>query len=141
VVINCLNHGPLLYRNESPAPRVAVRLQGNGGNTGGIGARVTLHGGAVPQQSQEMVSGGRYLSGDDLMRVFAAGSEARPMRLEVFWRSGQRSEVPSVQPNHLYVIREPAMAAASPPVRRQPDPWFVEAELPARAYACRSPIR
>jgi enediyne biosynthesis protein E4 len=130
LAINCLNHGPLLYRNESSAPRIAVRLQGNGGNTGGIGARITLHNGAVPQQSQEMVSGGRYLSGDDLMRVFAAGTNRGPMRLEVQWRSGQRSEVGSVQPNHLYLIREPEPVPAAPAKRQQSDPWFVEARLP-----------
>jgi enediyne biosynthesis protein E4 len=129
VVINCLNEGPLLYRNESVAPRVAVRLLGARGNTQGIGARVTLRGGPVPAQSQEMISGGRYLSGDDAMRVFAAGTTARPMRLEVLWRSGHRSEVASVQANHLYVIHEPVSEVPAPSARPPSDPWFVPVEL------------
>src|SRR5205085_1311007 len=69
VVINCLNAPPLLYRNDSAAPRVAVRLRGNAPNVQGIGAKVKLLGGTVPMQSQEMVCGGRYLSGDDPERV------------------------------------------------------------------------
>ena len=40
--------------------------------------------------SQEMMAGGRYLSGDDPVRVFAAGSPG-PHRLEVLWRGGARS--------------------------------------------------
>jgi len=71
-----------VYRNDSPAPRVAVRLNGRPPNTRGIGAKVWLYGGAVPQQSQEIISGGRYLSCDDAMRVFAAGSLTNAMRLE-----------------------------------------------------------
>src|SRR5207245_5588072 len=80
-------------RNESSRPRVAVRLKGEGGNTRGIGSKIWLYGGAVPVQSQEMICGGRYLSSDDPMRVFAAGSETNRMRLEVRWRSGKRRRV------------------------------------------------
>ena len=104
VVLNNLNAPASLYRNESNSPRVAVRLKGAGGNTRGIGAKITLFGGALPQQSQEMIAGGRYLSSDDPMRVFAAGTGE--MRLEVVWRSGRRTVVPGVLPNHLYTISE-----------------------------------
>ena len=110
VAINTLNAAPLLYRNNSAAPRVAVRLQGQPGNTGGIGARILLRHGAVPLQAQEIVSGGRYLSSDEPLRVFAAGDPTNQMTLEVLWRSGRKSEVPSVQANRLYVIREPDAA-------------------------------
>src|SRR5262249_41928101 len=37
VVINCLNGAPLIYRNDSSAPRIAVRLKGKAPNTFGIG--------------------------------------------------------------------------------------------------------
>src|SRR5207253_6416391 len=68
-------------------------LKGQAPNTRGIGAKVRVYGGAVPMQSQEMICGGRYLSGDDAMRVFAAGSLSNEMRIEVRWRSGKRSVV------------------------------------------------
>jgi enediyne biosynthesis protein E4 len=106
LVINCLNDGPLLYRNETIAPRVAVRLRGDGGNTRGIGARMILRGGAVPEQSQEMISGGRYLSGDQAMRVFAGNREGEPMSLEVRWRSGRLSRIRGVRSDHLYEVFE-----------------------------------
>jgi enediyne biosynthesis protein E4 len=106
VIINCLNDGPLLYRNNSTAPRVAVRLRGAPPNTQGIGGRIVVRGGAVPEQSQEVISGGRYVSGDDPLRVFAAGTLTNSMSIEVKWRSGHRSLVNGVKPNHLYEINE-----------------------------------
>ena len=70
VIINNLNQAAGLYRNESSKPRVAVRLRGRGGNRFGVGARVRLaNGNSIA--SQEIMAGGRYLSGDDPLRVFA----------------------------------------------------------------------
>ncbi|HTD85334.1 MAG TPA: VCBS repeat-containing protein, partial [Candidatus Binatia bacterium] len=56
VIVNCLNAPPLVYRNLSGAPRVAIRLKGLSPNTQGIGSLVIVHGGAVPMQSQEIIS-------------------------------------------------------------------------------------
>jgi hypothetical protein len=106
VITNDLNNEAGIYRNEGIRPRVAVRLKGIGGNTRGIGAKIWLYGGAVPVQSQEMICGGRYLSCDDAIRVFAAGSETNRMRLEVRWRSGKRSVVEDVRANREYEIDE-----------------------------------
>jgi len=107
VVINCANAAPLFYRNDSSAPRVAVRLKGLPPNTQGIGAQIKLLGGAVPMQSQEIICGGRYLSGDQAIRVFAAGSHDQEMQLEVTWRSGRRTVVRGVKGNRLYEVDEP----------------------------------
>ena len=112
VVVNNLNGAAGIYRNDSPAPRVAVRLKGLAPNTRGIGAKVWLYGGAVPRQSQEMICGGRYLSSDDPMRVFAAGSLTNEMRIEVQWRGGKRSVVNGVKANRVYEIEEAAIRFA-----------------------------
>ena len=107
VVINCANAAPLIYRNDSSAPRIAVRLKGLPPNTQGIGAKIKLLGGSVPMQSQEMICGGRYLSGDQAMRVFAAGSLTNEMKIEVTWRSGRRWVVNRVKGNRIYEVEEP----------------------------------
>lgn len=120
VVVNRLNGPAAVYRNLTTAPRVAVRLKGHPPNTRGIGARIELHGGPVPHQSQEMTAGGRYLSGDDPMRVFAAGDPTQPLRLEVHWPSGRHSIVPDVPPNHLCVVDEADAAPALPHPRLLP---------------------
>jgi len=105
VVINNLNSGAGIYRNDTSAARVAVRLRGTPPNTQGIGGKITVTGGPVAQ-SQEMISGGRYLSGDDAMRVFAGGSPTNKLTITVDWRSGKRSVVRDALPNRLYEIDE-----------------------------------
>jgi hypothetical protein len=116
VVANNLNDACSVYRNNSSAPRLAVRLKGAAPNTRGIGARITITGGAAPMQSQEMICGGRYLSSDDPMRVFAAGSPTNEMTIEVAWRSGKRGVVRGAKANHVYEITE---ADAQPPRNTQ----------------------
>ncbi len=112
VLINNFN-GPVdLLRNDGVAPRVAVRLKGRAPNTRGIGARIRLLGGAVPAQSQEMICGGRYLSSDEPVRVFAAGSLTNRMTIEVTWRNGTRSVVTNVSANRVYEISEEGARAA-----------------------------
>jgi hypothetical protein len=123
VMVNNLNAGPGIYRNETTAPRLAVRLKGLQPNTQGIGAKIRVLGGPVPQ-SQEIICGGRYLSGDDPMRVFAAGSSTNNLSIEVTWRSGRRSMVKAT-PNRLYEINEArAEEAGVEPVAKEKPPIF-----------------
>jgi hypothetical protein len=51
VVVNNLNGPVEVLRNQPGAPRLAVRLKGRSPNTQGIGAKITVFGGAVPRQS------------------------------------------------------------------------------------------
>ncbi len=118
LIVNNLNDAAGLWRNNASAPRIAVRLNGLPPNTRGIGARLSVAGGPVPQ-SREMACGGRYLSCDNTIRVFAAGSLTNRLRLEVAWRSGKRSLVPDARRNSLYVIDK---AAAVTPAARPPPP-------------------
>src|SRR5205814_691556 len=48
VIVNHLDDCPGLYRNETAAPRVAVRLKGRPPNTRGLGAKIKFLGGPVP---------------------------------------------------------------------------------------------
>ncbi len=108
VVVNHLRQPAGLYRNESTAARIAVRLLGRAPNTQGIGARVELLGGSVPRQAQEIQSGGRYLSGDDPVRVFAPGSQSTGLVLRVTWRAGGVSLVSNVLARARYEVQEPS---------------------------------
>jgi enediyne biosynthesis protein E4 len=131
VVINNFNDTASLLRNEAAAPRVAVRLKGRAPNTAGIGARLRLLGGAVPMQSQEMICGGRYLSCDEAMRTFAAGSLTNRLSLEVTWRSGLRSTFTGLAANRIYEIEESsaghAPALGQDDASRKPVPLFRDA--------------
>jgi hypothetical protein len=110
VVVTHLNSAAGIYRNESSAPRVSVRLRGRAPNTHGIGAKIRLVGGAAGGlehgQSQDMICGGRFLSCDDTSRTFATGIATGAMVLTVTWRSGAVSTVRDVAPNREYEIDE-----------------------------------
>ncbi|MCZ7639406.1 MAG: ASPIC/UnbV domain-containing protein [Verrucomicrobia bacterium] len=103
VIVNKLNEQAGVYRNQTAAPRLAVRLRGPPANRQGIGAKVVVEGGPV-RQSQEFIAGGHYLSGADPLRVFATGSPTNLLRIEVTWRDGRRSVVPDARPNRLYEL-------------------------------------
>ncbi len=105
-VISCLKGPALVYRNNATAPRVAVRLAGNGKNTEGTGARIRVHSSlGQGQQAQEMMAGGRYVSGDQAQRTFAAKS-GETFRIEVDWRDGTRTTVENATAGRLYEIRQ-----------------------------------
>jgi hypothetical protein len=106
LIVNNLGTPAGIYRNETSASRVAVRLKGKAPNTQGIGAKIKLLGATVPRQSQEVIAGGRYMAGADVEVVFAAGKVAEGMSLEVLWRNGKRSEVKGVKANRRYEIDE-----------------------------------
>ena len=110
VIVNNLNAAAGVYRNDSVKPRIAVRLNGRPPNTRGIGSRIVVTGGPV-RQSQEMTGGGCYLSGDDTVRMFAAGNVTNRLEIQVSWRNGKLSTVTNAQPNCLYEIDEAGATA------------------------------
>ena len=124
-----------IYRNDSPAPRVAVRLLGRAPNTQAIGAKVRLlggPGGPAPMQ-QEIHCGGGYASGSDTMAVFGTGqATAEQLKLEILWRRDtglRRTLIENVKPNHLYTITEPEDAPVyQPPATPTPEPLFSNAD-------------
>ena len=92
VIVNCLNDAPLLYRNETSAPRVEVRLRGRAPNTRGIGSKIRVFAPGLPPQSAEVIAGGRYLSSDEGARTFAAGSPTNRLTIEVAWSRGRKAQ-------------------------------------------------
>jgi hypothetical protein len=105
VVVNRLDAPAAILRNDARAPRIAVRLAGAPPNTRGIGARVRVQRGAVPEQSREVTAGGLYLSGADQELSFATGSAAA-VDLEVRWRSGGATRIRDAAPGRVYEVKE-----------------------------------
>ena len=119
VVVSVYGGEALVYRNETSAPRLAVKLKGLAPNTEGIGAKIVVEGGPV-QQSQEMICGGRYMSGDAAMRVFACGNAKNSMKVQVTWRNGKITGVENIPANSVIEINEadslPALTEKKPAV-------------------------
>lgn len=109
VVVNNLNAPAGIYCNNTAAPRIAVRLKN------GVGARIN-----VGNQAQEVISGGRYLSCDDGLRVFAPAKS-----IEVIWRNGRKSVITNAEPNRIYEIDDSGSVPFNSP-KAAPKPYFVE---------------
>lgn len=125
LVANRLNSPALLLRNESTAPRAAVRLKGTGANTRGIGAKMIVRGGPVPQQRQTMLAGGRYLSCDDTVRVFAASNANAALSVEVQWPDRTRDLYTNLPANRIYEFSQRGAAGPAPSPVDEPK-WFVD---------------
>ena len=108
LVVNRLNGSALLLRNDGTNGRVAVRLKGEAPNCAGIGAKLIVRGGPVVQ-TQMMIAGGRYLSGDDYLRTFAASGD-KPLAVEVQWPNGTRTLITGVKGNTVCEISQEGSA-------------------------------
>ena len=121
VAVNNFDETAGIYRNNSPASRIAVKLRGTPPNTHGIGARITVEADGLTQ-SQEMMSGGRYLSDDEQIRVFAASKPIH--KITVAWPSGRVSTVTDIRPNRVYEIHESGAGQPEKNEEAKPSPFF-----------------
>jgi hypothetical protein len=118
VVLNNMDANASILRNDSTRPRLAIRTRGRAPNTGGIGARIRVFASGLPQQSQEIIGGGRYLSSDDGVRSFAASHSTNRVTVEIVWRNGQRNTFSNQVPNQILTLIE--AADNSPSQRAKP---------------------
>lgn len=125
VVVNCLNAPLLLYRNNSDRPRIGVRLKGNPPNPNGIGAKIKVTG-YGPPQTQQIMAGGRYLSSDEPMRVFAAGALTNDLTVTVTWRSGRQTVIPKIHPNSYLEVEEKDALPIKVTPQAKPQPLFAD---------------
>lgn len=111
LVVNNLNSPVSLYRNNTSAPRVKVKLSGSAPNSQAVGARVVLKSSFMVDQQQEIISGGRYVSGSDVALTFALPETGKDWQMQIFWRDGTLTSIPGIQVNHAYDIRQAEVAA------------------------------
>ena len=127
LVVNNLNSGAAIYRNDGTAGRIMVRLKGKTPNTAAIGAKVTLSGGSVARQTTEIICGGRYQSGCDTAVTFGSGPNPADMSIEVQWRNGTRTVIQGVQRNRYYEIFESEPTPAQKALPHPDNPLYTDA--------------
>jgi hypothetical protein len=108
VVINNLDGVPLLLRNVNPDHHHWVSLQLVGGSRtprDAVGATVYLTAGGIRQRG-DVLSGGSYLSSNDMRVHFGLGDTARIDEIEIHWPSGavEKMRVPAV--DRIFTIEE-----------------------------------
>jgi len=107
VVVNDLDGPPMLLRNEGGDGNhwVTLELAATKGNRLAIGARLRAVTGSVVQ-TEEVRSGGSYLSQNDLRVHFGLGKYAKIDLLEIRWPDGRVEQIKDVGADKFYSILE-----------------------------------
>jgi hypothetical protein len=106
------NNGPyqLLHNEfEGAGHWLGLELEGRDGNTGAIGARVTLEAGDL-SLSREVQAGAGYLAGHALGLHFGLGAVERVTQVSVHWPSGQVSRHAVAAIDRWMTLEEPEPA-------------------------------
>jgi hypothetical protein len=109
VVVEDLDGTPMILRNPGiPGNHwISFELQGTKGNRLAIGARVKIVAGTLTQ-TEEVRSGGSYLSQNDLRVHFGLGRADKVDSVEIRWPSGTVEKLPvkALKPDHFYSVLE-----------------------------------
>ncbi len=107
VVINNLDGSPQLLRNDGGNANnsVLIKTIGVKSNRDGIGARVKIVSGDLTQ-IDEVLSGGSYLSHNDLRLHFGLEKRTKIDLLEVRWPSGVIDKITNLSANKIFTIKE-----------------------------------
>ena len=107
VVINDLDGPPSILRNRGIPGRhwVSFELAGTKSNRMGIGAKLKVVAGGMTQ-TDELHSGGSYLSQNDMRMHFGLGSAAKIDSLEIRWPSGKIDTIKDLEVDKFYSILE-----------------------------------
>jgi len=107
VVINDLDGSPLLLRNPGIPGRhwVSFELAGTKSNRLALNARIRLVAGGMTQ-TDEVHSGGSYLSQSDTRIHFGVGSATKIDSVEIHWPSGAVEHIGNLDADHFYAVLE-----------------------------------
>ncbi len=131
LVINNLNEPAYIFKNIGDANRVSVRLRGISPNTNAVGSMVELKS-ELGAQRCDVVSGGRYLSGDQPQCVFAVPKNSPTVSIQVRWPDGHTTILENIPINSMVeVVQEKSEIVRLNVTPPRVNPMFVEATLPS----------
>lgn len=107
IVINNQDGAPTILKNSGHKSNhwATFELQGTKSNRLGIGARVKVFTGDVVQTSW-LVSGGSYISQNDMRLHFGLGSATTIEKVEVRWPSGKVDTIQNLKADQFYGLLE-----------------------------------
>ena len=109
IVIAVVNGRPVLLQNRGGSGNqwLSLELVGVKSNRDAIGARVTVHV-ADRTLTEEVRSGGSYLSQSDLRVHVGLGRSQRADSIDISWPSGSKEHIGSLDAGQFVVVREGA---------------------------------
>lgn len=107
VVVEDLDGSPMILRNHGVPGRhwVSFELDGTKSNRLALNARIKIVAGGMTQ-TDEVHSGGSYLSQNDLRIHFGLGSATRVDKVEIHWPSGLIEELKDLEVDKHYNVLE-----------------------------------
>src|SRR5579872_4142544 len=118
-VVENLVGSPMILRPEGGPPNhwISFQLEGVKCNRLALNARVRAIAGDLVQLG-EVISGGSYLSQNDLRLHFGLGSHERLERAEIVWPNGKTETLTNLAVDRFYVVREGEGVVSSKPAER-----------------------
>ncbi len=117
IVIVNMNETPSLLKNLGPRQQsIRIKLMGTKSNRSAIGARVKIEAGGRTQ-IDEVLSGGSYLSQNDLALYFGLGEATVVDRIEVRWPTGKTQEWKHLAARQTVILTEGSTETGSVPFR------------------------
>jgi hypothetical protein len=119
VVIGDIDGGPMVLRNHGIPGRhwVSFELTGTKSNRLALNARITIVAGGMTQ-TDEVHSGGSYLSQNDLRIHFGLANATKIDKVEIHWPSGRSETLTNLAVDQYYTVIE--AQGIVPPERARP---------------------
>lgn len=109
MVVNNVNQSAFVYENQSNKQSknnyLEIKLEGEGGNTEGIGTKVVTYSGSKTQYLEEMPTCGFQSSVSPVLH-FGLGVSKQLDSLKVFWLRGKSQVIKKVKANQQIILRE-----------------------------------
>jgi enediyne biosynthesis protein E4 len=107
VVVGDIDGGPMILRNHGIPGRhwVSFELTGSKSNRLALNARISLVAGGMTQ-TDEVHSGGSYLSQNDLRIHFGLANATRIDKVQIYWPSGQSEILTNLTADQHYAVVE-----------------------------------
>ena len=129
MVVGDIDGAPMILRNHGVPGRhwVSFELAGTKSNRLAIGARIKVIAGGMTQ-TDEIHSGGSYLSQNDLRLHFGLNAATKIDRVEIFWPSGKTDTLTDLAVDQFYSVLEgsgvvpAARIRPSSPAKAKPTP-------------------
>jgi len=119
VVVGDIDGGPMILRNHGISGRhwVSFELTGTKSNRLALNARITIVAGGMTQ-TDEVHSGGSYLSQNDLRIHFGLANATKIDKVEIHWPSGHTEALTNLAVDQYYTVVE--AQGIVPPERAKP---------------------
>ncbi len=107
IVVEDLDASPMILKNQGDKSNhwITLELGAKTGNPLAIGARIKITTGKVVQ-TEEVRSGGSYLSNNDLRVHFGLGKAAKIDSIEIRWNSGKVETIKDIAADKFYAVLE-----------------------------------